>query len=172
MEDPCLYVNLRSTAPLRPGYHRAHRGHSEKKLESFHHSCLRRALGLKTTYYTKVIDPTVRTYSNADVLEQAQVPTVLELLSRRRMALLGRVLRAPQDDILRDVCLTSRNTLRAFTGPQRVGRPRQSWIQNALTEAWDLHESCPDHLKPPFILHSSLLQLHNLSTDRVRLSAQ
>ena len=135
------------------------------RLEVFHHRCLRKALGIPATYYTKVLRPDLKTHSHEEVRQLAGVPTITELVAKRRMVLLGHILRAPQSDLLKNVCFTERWTLRGLSGTHRVGRPRQSWIPLALQEAWHRYHSF-QQLQTPLFLPHSLLTLASLSTAR------
>ena len=105
------------------------------RLNLFHHRSLRRVLNIKSTYYTKILDPTKYTHTNEEVRNLAQIDTITEILSQRRMTLLGHVLRAPQTDLMHNVCFSKSRSLRSFSDSQRRGRPRSHWIEAALMQA-------------------------------------
>ena len=74
--------------------------------------------------------------SNLEVLRRTGHVLATELLERQQMALLGRVLRAPDDNPLRTSTLIP-GTLQPATSRyvRRVGRPRTEWFPAVATAA-------------------------------------
>ena len=98
----------------------------QRRLDGFQNRCLRRVLGVKPAFYSRV--------SNAEVLRQSGHRLASQLLEIKQFHLLGKVLRAPEQNPLRTCCLTP-NTVAPATSRyvRRIGRPRKEWIVTTMT---------------------------------------
>ena len=99
-----------------------------RRLDGFHARCLRRILGVPAAFVSRV--------SNAEVFSRAVVRPITEQLTEQQLMLMRRVGRSPAGSPLR------RNTLVGGTANpvigsfiRRVGRPRQDWTTQVLSEA-------------------------------------
>ena len=95
-----------------------------KKLEYYHVRCLRRILGLKASYISRI--------SNDDVRKRSQFPTLRSFVRLRQFQLLGHILRLPQNDPDWQVCFqkgTLCNPCLPDTYRKRRGRPRARWAE-------------------------------------------
>ena len=95
-----------------------------KKLEYYHVRCLRRILGIKASYISRV--------SNDTVLYDAGVPSIKTHIRMKQYKLLGHILRLPQGHPDRDVCFQPGTECeprlpQGFT--RRRGRPRLRWAE-------------------------------------------
>ena len=106
----------------------------ERRLDGFQNRCLRKVLGIKTAYVSRV--------SNAAVLAKAKHQSASAILRKRRFAILGKVLRAPPSHPLRMCCFVP-NTLYPLNDfyVRRVGRPSKEWVKQMLTDALTLFGS-------------------------------
>ena len=154
----------------------------EARLRSCYRRLLRRVLNIKTTYYTKKLDPTVPTVRNEDFDPKDRLVTALR---RQRARLAARILALPQDHHVRTVTLTDSLTYRQLHSlPNRSGRPRRTWHEAAFTDLWEatyedvervrrhLHSQPPDSLPQqptpqpvthrPYSYPAGLLGLHRV----------
>ena len=97
----------------------------ERRLDGFQNRCLRKILGFKSAYESRI--------SNATVREKAKHPAASAILRKRRYLLLGRVLRSPPDHPLRTCCFVP-GTLIPYNDfyVRRVGRPSKEWLKQML----------------------------------------
>ena len=70
--------------------------HNFHRLDVFQAQC---KLNIKATYYTEVLDPTAITTTNSQVIQQAQMPTVSQIITAQQLKFLGHVLRGSQEDL-------------------------------------------------------------------------
>ena len=103
------------------------------RLNLFHHRSLRRVLNIKSTYYTKILDPTKTTVSNSDLDPQSHF---IRTLTQRRVSVAFHLLALPQSNLQRDCCLTAAFTFRDLKGPRRIGRPRTQWMPEVFKAAF------------------------------------
>ena len=104
-----------------------------KKLDVFQLKGLRQILRLQTTFVN-------RANSNKFVFEMASktaypdpqdkrvIPRFSEFHRERNATLLGHILRASDDDPLREVTFQPSSAYRVEYGQKRVGKPKQNWI--------------------------------------------
>ena len=99
----------------------------ERRLNGFQNRCVRRLIGVKPAFLSRV--------SNADVLEKARHRKLTTTLVKRRLQLFGKVLRSPEGHPVRVVSLIPR-TLEPATNRyvRRVGRPCREWVPEAIRE--------------------------------------
>ena len=99
-----------------------------RRLNGFQAKCLREIFGIKPSYYSRV--------SNQEVLRRTGHLKATELLERQQLALLGRVLRAPDGNPLRTSTLII-GTLQPATSRyvRRAGRPRTEWFPTMVAAA-------------------------------------
>ena len=94
-----------------------------KHLDYIHVRCLRRILGVKAAFYSRI--------SNAEVLRRAGAECLEAYIRRKQLALLGHLLRRDQDHPDRLVCFEPNTDLqpRMPAGTRRRrGRPRLTWV--------------------------------------------
>ena len=121
----------------------------QKKLDTLYYRGLRRILKKPSTY----ID---RTWTHERLLQTAnQITRPMRQMRprhipfstyyiQRRIQLLGHLLRANRYNLSRLAVLTMEDTDRINTGrKKRVGRPRNTWLQESLKEAWHKHTQAP-----------------------------
>jgi len=94
-----------------------------RKLDAFHHRCLRRIAGVKPSYYSRVSNATVRNMLSAKPLKQ--------VLLSRQLVYLGTVASKPSNNVLREYLFTPGEVmLRPIVGRRRRGRPRACWAKH------------------------------------------
>ena len=103
------------------------------RLDSTYHTLLRRVHRIPSTYYTKILDPTKTTVSNADLDPQSHF---IRTLTQRRVSVAFHLLALPQSNLQRDCCLTAAFTFRDLKGPRRIGRPRTQWMPEVFKAAF------------------------------------
>ena len=99
-------------------------------LEYMHCRSLRRILKLKAAYYRRR-----GPISNAEVRKRAKSSTVMQMVRRKQLALLGHVLRRPFHDPDRLACFepdASCTPRRPENCHVRVGAPRKTWFKSLL----------------------------------------
>ena len=100
----------------------------ERKLNGFQNRCLRKIIGMKPAFVSRV--------SNATVLQRCSCYTATHMLRVRRFQLLGKILRAPSGHPLRDACFIPGTWVPATDRyVRRVGRPAREWIKEVMREA-------------------------------------
>ena len=115
-----------------------------RKLDGFHCSCLRKILGIKASYISRV--------SNDRVRARAERRKLSWEIRRSQLALLGKVLFDTDKAILKEVTFCA-DSLTPLTNAwvRRVGRPRDEWTNQLLKisqrlagsmEAWYLAATC------------------------------
>ena len=125
-----------------------------KKLEYYHIRCLRRILGIKASYISRV--------SNDDVLKKANFPCFRSFVRLRQFQLLGHVLRLTQDDPDFRVCFqvgTLCDPCLPVPFKRRKGRPRARWAEVLIS---DFIEQYPNQ---------SRQDIYHLAQDRSRWRA-
>ena len=73
------------SASIAPADHRA--------LVGVQAQCLRSIYNIKSTYYTKVLDPHATTYTHMQVIQQAKMPTITATIHKAQLKFFGHVLR-------------------------------------------------------------------------------
>ena len=107
-----------------------------RHLEYLHSRCLRRILGKKAAYISRI--------SNAAILRLAKAETLESQIRRKQLKLLGHVLRKDLHDPDRLSCFQPDQHLQPRFPPgcrRRVGRPRLIWAETILPECqriWNL----------------------------------
>ena len=113
---------------------------------------LRRVLGIPTTYYTKIIDPTAHTTTNAEVLQQSHTSPLTDYVATEQLKLLGHILRTGSDDLMHDITFTAGWGLRGFSGKGQKGARRTKWLDRVSQLAWqrchEQHHTTPLHRHP------------------------
>ena len=168
------------------------------RMETLYHRSLRTILGIKSTYYSKKINTNphhtattheqARKQANFVFLKHKQTfngsdrdplntvpqsktepfPIITNMIRAARLKILGHVLRAPQDDLMRSVSFDTSKKLRVMSEKCRKGHPRNRWLLTACTDAHHVHNSvfAPNLPPQPFYYPISLLPLHVLSQNR------
>jgi hypothetical protein len=111
----------------------------QKKIDAFQMRGLRQLMKKKHTYYD-------RTHTNDHVLKEAsktaypkgdkQIRRFSEFHEKRKIKLLGHIIRAPNNDPLRQVTFKDNTAERPERGTLRVGRPKQNWIKATKEAVW------------------------------------
>ena len=139
------------------------------RLEAFHSQCLRNIRHFKSTYYTEVLDPTARTYTNQKVRALTKQPTLSHHIHKAQLKLLGHILRSHPNSIERNCCFTSSFQYREETvgAGLRPGRRRVHWTEQCtkLLWHWLLKSSRPPATHSPTFPYS-YLQAHRKAVDR------
>ena len=106
----------------------------KRKIDGFQNRCLRKIIGVKPSYISRV--------SNVTVLARASYTSATNLLLKRRLQFLGKILRCPEGHPLRIASFIP-HTLLPLTDRyvRRVGRPSKEWMKEALNEAASLFGS-------------------------------
>ena len=99
-----------------------------RRLDGFQNRCIRRIIGVKPAFESRV--------SNRDVLGRAGHRAASDVLRQRRLQLLGKILRMPNDHPLRLACFVP-GSLQPATDRfvRRVGRPSREWVRDVLADA-------------------------------------
>ena len=117
---------------------------SKTQLDAFQAECLRKIHNIKSTYFTKIINPTAHTTTNEEVMKMAKQHTISQIIQRQQLKFLGHVLRVDfhKDPIPleADICFTSAFVYRAGIPGDgwRRGQPREHWAEQAAQNAWEL----------------------------------
>ena len=91
-----------------------------RKLDAFHHRCLRRIAHVAPSYYSRI--------SNEAVRDMLQANSLKPVLLQRQLKYLGSIASKPAGNVLRDfVFKPGEPVLRPLEGIRRKGRPRASW---------------------------------------------
>ena len=103
-----------------------------RRLNGFHARCLRKVTGIKPSFISRV--------SNAAVLKKAGQAELRCQLLRQQLLMYGRLARASNDDVLRQLTFIPDST-RPATGRyvRRVGRPRNEWAVMLEKETRKMH---------------------------------
>ena len=100
----------------------------QRKLDGFQCRCLRVILRIAPSFVSRV--------SNKTVLDKAGALKLSTLLLRYQLMLFGKVVRAPDEDVLRNLTFCPGSLdLAANRFIRRVGRPRNEWAPCLLKEA-------------------------------------
>ena len=96
-----------------------------RRLDGFQARCLRKLVGIAPSYISRV--------PNSEVLRIACHPKASTLLADQQVALLGKVLRAPEHSLLHRSAMIP-GTLQPATSKyvRRVGRPRREWVTTVM----------------------------------------
>ena len=95
-----------------------------RKLDSVYTRCVRRILGIKAAYISRI--------SNEDVMKKAAIPTLYSIIRQKQFALFGHVLRLSQADTDWRVCFqpgTNCSPCLPDGIKKRQGRPRAQWAE-------------------------------------------
>ena len=136
------------------------------KFDTFQLKGLRQILRMQATYMN-------RANTNEKVYQQAtehlaekhpdkQVQRLSAYIDEKGLKLLGHLLRAMDDDPVRASCLRSGTAAPKHLDVKRTGRPRQSWMETKMQEAWRLSRMQNGLPATPFSRqdHSQLDALH------------
>ena len=114
-----------------------------KRLDAFQQRGLRRIFGFLPSHLD-------RTATNQRVLEQArketmkrrpkqghnqQLETFSTTIKRRAVALLGHIIRLPDEDPMKQITLRREKPL--YPAAKRVGRPKLNWAKQTFQAAWE-----------------------------------
>ena len=103
----------------------------QRRLNGFQTRCLRRVLRVKPSFISRV--------SNERVRQMAGHKELTQQLLKQQLLLFGRVARAPDTDLLREVTFVP-GTLLPATGRyiRKRGRPRLEWVSCVTKEACNI----------------------------------
>ena len=93
---------------------------------------LRRILGVKAAYISRISHHDVRRMAKA---KRLQTYTFSQLLQRRRLRLLGHLIRSPIHDLARSLVFHHSHKLRQLNIRRTVGKPRLDWALMTMIEA-------------------------------------
>ena len=108
-------------------------GHWAHKLDAMQIRCLRRALGIRTTYAAKLVGGD--TVTNQQVAEIAKAVPLTAEVQKMRFQLLGHVMRMDGDNPARAVTYDRFGYPRRIGGKGRIGRCRVAWSERVLADA-------------------------------------
>ena len=108
-----------------------------RRLDGFQNRCLRKVLGIKPSFISRV--------SNADVLTKAQHPSASLILQKRQLQLFGKVLRSPEAHPLHSISFVPGLFWKPRTDQyvRRKGRPNREWVPDVtkfalrITGTWE-----------------------------------
>ena len=78
--------------------------------------------------------------------KQTRIVLVSEIIQERAAALLGEIIRAPPEQLMRQVTLLPGTAEPKYANKRRQGRPKNSWIELTMRRAWKDYE-CWLHLE-------------------------
>ena len=105
----------------------------ENKLDAFQIKCVRRALGIRTTYASKLLGE--EPVTNYEVATRAGVKPLSIELRKMRYQLLGHILRRGGDDPARAATYDRYAQVKALSGTNRWGGTRKHWATEVMKEA-------------------------------------
>ena len=105
----------------------------EKRLDALQIRCLRRALGIRSTYASKLIGEEAVT--NQQVAHRAGAKPLSAELNKLRYKLLGHVLRRSGEDPLRATTYDRFGQPKAIGGTRRQSKMRKSWAHEVIQSA-------------------------------------
>ena len=124
-----------------------------QKYNALHFKVLRQILGMKSSFYHRVLSPSQAECSNVFLAQQAasHLPGLLtpsQLISQKRLQFLGHILRDPFCLEHQMIFGPSHSFLR-LSSPFRRGAPRAHWPELAFTEAYHRIQSFSSRTRPP-----------------------
>ena len=105
---------------------------TDDRLEAFHSQSLRKILHFKSTYYTEVLNPTARRYTNQEVRALTSQPPLTHHIHKAQLKLFGHIRRSHPNNIERNCCFT--NSFRYRGGA--VGGRRVHWTEQCNKLLW------------------------------------
>eukprot|EP00969_Alexandrium_andersonii_P123577 5461287-Alexandrium_andersonii.AAC.1 len=100
------------------------------KLEAYQTRCLRRILGIRSTWGSKQIGE--QPIRNVEVIDRAGLPRVSDVVRTLQLTYLGHLLRRPLNDPIRNIVFDRFLAVRRLGGPRRPGTPRELWADRVL----------------------------------------
>lgn len=106
------------------------------RLDAFHFKVLRTCLGIKSSFFHKVVADTGVDCSNLSIHKtlcrlHLPEPTPTQLLQDSSLQLFGHILRHPEE-VSHKVIFGNCNQTRTIRGTHRSGKPRMHWLENML----------------------------------------
>ena len=95
-----------------------------RRLDGFQARCLRKILRIAPAYISRT--------PNTVVLEAARCKPCSDPLRARQHAFLEKLRARPDADVCRRMVFHNDGTVRRFGGTRKVGRPRTTWLDQAL----------------------------------------
>ena len=96
-----------------------------RRLDGFHANCLRKMLGIKAAFWSRI--------SNERVRQIAGVQALSKHIRKAQLHFFGRILIDPCKQLLRDVAFHECSHVPVTSAfIRRVGRPRQTWTDQLL----------------------------------------
>ena len=143
------------------------------KLDSFQAQCLRKIDNKKSTYFTKVLDPSQTTHTNQDILSYTKQIPISQTILALQLKFLGHVLRGSSTDLETDICFTKTWVYRGGLPGDglRRGKPKTSWLIDVSSKAWSLLTAQSNPHPQTRQIHSFYLpwcffKLQLIATDR------
>ena len=121
------------------------------RIEAFHAQSINKMHRIPSTYYTKAI-------TNQQLRQQTSQPTLTHYVQRAQLKLFGNILRASEQCLERNCCLTKAFVYRGGVAGEglRRGRPRLHWVEQCAAQACRWVQELPNPLfpgTPIFLLH-------------------
>ena len=115
-----------------------------RRLNGFQANCFRRIAGIKPSFISRV--------SNKFVLQRTGQAELGRQLLKQQLLIYGRLARAPNNDVLRQLTFVPGTTQAATSRyVRRIGRPRNEWAVMLERETFKMHT------QPSAIIHDQLL---------------
>ena len=89
------------------------------RLDAFHCKCLRRLLGIRPSFLSRV--------SNAVVLQKASAKPLSQILLARQVALYSKIMNSSCPALVKAAVCNDDGTPKSWAGRRKRGRPRQQW---------------------------------------------
>ena len=110
-----------------------------RKLDAFHYKVIRQCMGVKSTFYSKIINPTEAEISNRyyhKTLHQRgfDIRTPTQKIQSRSLKLLGHITRHPEE-LVSSCTYRADGSARRLNATLRVGAPRLHWSELTSTLA-------------------------------------
>jgi hypothetical protein len=124
-----------------------------RKLDSFHFKVIRQCLGVKSTFYTKVVNPTDEPSSNQyyhKLLSNRNLytPTPSQKIQASALKLFGHITRHPEE-LPSKVTFASDGSFRRAKTTHRSGAPRLHWSELTMTLAHTRIDHFHTQYQPP-----------------------
>ena len=117
------------------------------KLNTFQMKGLRKILGVPPTFIDRShTDESVRQHIKTEY--DIEIKPLTEIVKERRLKLLGHVIRAKEEDPMKEVTFNPNTMEIKAVGFKRVGRPKTHWIHTVMKEAWEeIKHAHPEELQ-------------------------
>ena len=123
------------------------------RLDSFYFRVMRQCLGLRSSFYHKVVADTGQECSNQFIQKtlidsKYKTLTPSQTIQNRSLKCFGHILRHPEE-LSSKVVLTQMGSLRQLSSTNRKGAPRMHWSEITATKAIKRLDYLNLHASPP-----------------------